>query len=168
MTGAKITIESKPAIDAVARIIAAAGNSGAVLKNIGEQLRESAIERIKNEVTPEGTPFAPLNPLYAQTKRGPGILRGQSGSLAQIVYQLAGDDEVEVGSNMVYAAIHQFGGTIKPKNGAALVFSMGGRTIHAKSVAVPARPFLGISKQDEAEILAIVEDFFAEALDTLG
>jgi phage gpG-like protein len=48
---------------------------------------------------------------------------------------------VTVGTDRVYAAIHQLGGVIRPKNGGLLVFNVGGRTIFAKKVTIPARPF---------------------------
>lgn len=50
---------------------------------------------------------------------------------------------VTVGSDRVYAAIHQFGGTILPKKpGGRLAFKIGGQTVFARKVTVPARPFL--------------------------
>jgi len=55
----------------------------------------------------------------------------------------------QVAVNKIYGAIHQFGGTIKPKAGGRLVFQMGGKTVFAKSVKIPARPFLPFSKSGE-------------------
>jgi len=54
------------------------------------------------------------------------------------------------GSNMVYAAIHQFGGETGSKKGR---FEM------------DARPVLGINDDDEAEIALIIKDHLREALD---
>lgn len=51
---------------------------------------------------------------------------------------------VTVGSDRVYAAIHQFGGTITPKKKKALVFKSGGKTIIRKKIKIPARPFFPI------------------------
>ncbi len=48
---------------------------------------------------------------------------------------------VTIGTDRKYAAIHQLGGVIRPKKGKALVFTIGGRTIFAKKVTIPARPF---------------------------
>lgn len=48
------------------------------------------------------------------------------------------------GSNRVYAALHQFGGTPGMKPGPR---------------AVPARPFLGISPENEEALLAIVDAY---------
>jgi phage virion morphogenesis protein len=84
---------------------------------------------------------------------------GNSGKLLQNTGQLAGSvqpfhtgDTAGVGSNKVYAAIHQLGGEtrpheIRPKNKRALAFN--GRVVkkvkHPGS-KIPARPFLPIDK----------------------
>lgn len=162
MAGAQIKIDDAEVMGAIRKLIELSGNMTGALKNAGEYERQSTIDRIEAEKTPEGTPFTPLNPLYAETKKGPGILRGESGDLASIVYQL-GQDEVEVGTNSNHGAIHQFGGTIKPKNAAALVFEMGGQTFKVKSVKIPARPYVGISAADREELLAIFQDYIVEA-----
>lgn len=68
-----------------------------------------------------------------------------------------------MGSNSEHAAIHHFGGVIKPKSASALVFEMGGMTFRVKKVAIPARPFADLSEKDREEILAIITDYLAEA-----
>jgi len=69
-------------------------------------------------------------------------LRRPTGHLAQSLTYRVGKDFAEVGTNLVYAAIHEFGGTIKPKNGQYLKFEINGKTIFAKQVTIPARPYL--------------------------
>lgn len=73
------------------------------------------------------------------------VLNRQSGDLAgSIHYRLRGNATAIVGTNMVYAAIHEFGGTIKAKNAPYLVFRVsGGRYVRTKEVHMPARPYLG-------------------------
>jgi len=48
---------------------------------------------------------------------------------------------VTVGSDRKYAAIHQLGGVIRAKGGKPLVFKIGGKTIFAQKVTIPARPY---------------------------
>ncbi len=163
MAGATITIEDTAVTDALARLMAAAGDITPALKNIGEYETKATRRRFIDERNPDGNAWAALNPLYAKTKKGPGILRGQTRSLSQIVWQLAGDG-VEIGSNEIYARIHNEGGTIVPKGATALVFSMGGQTFKVKSVTIPRRQFLGFSEQDISEVLAIVQDHFVSAI----
>ena len=52
----------------------------------------------------------------------------------------------EVYASAEYAAIHQFGGTIKPKNGKYLMFKgTGSRFAKVKQVVIPARPFMPVN-----------------------
>jgi len=162
MAAATLTITDREVNDALARVISIAGDVTPALKNIGEYEASATKRRFIDERDPDGNAWAPLNPLYRQTKKGPGILRGETRSLSQIVWQLAGSSEVEIGSNEVYARIHNEGGIIVPKSAAALVFSMGGRTIITKSVKIPQRTFLGFSAADTDEIMDILRDYLAE------
>lgn len=49
---------------------------------------------------------------------------------------------VDVGSDRPYALIHQLGGTITPKKGKFLKFTIGGKTIFAKKAVMPPRPYM--------------------------
>lgn len=164
MAGKSITIDDQDVNDALARLYAAAGDVNPALKNIGMAEAKTTRARFVSETDPEGKPWQTLNELYARTKKGPGILRGATRDLSQIVWQLA-EGGVEIGSNVVYARIHNEGGTIVPKNAAALVFSMGGQTFHVKSVTIPQRQFLGWSETSIQEALAIVQDHFVMAVE---
>lgn len=62
------------------------------------------------------------------------------GHLKNSIHRVAGRDQVEVGSNLVYARIHQFGG-------------QAGR---GRKVTIPPRPFLGIDDGDRTMILDIL------------
>ena len=53
-----------------------------------------------------------------------------------------------VGSPVVYAAIHEFGGIIKPKNAKYLVFQINGKWIRTKKVTMPKREWLSKSLDD--------------------
>jgi HK97 gp10 family phage protein len=51
--------------------------------------------------------------------------------------------EVQVGTNVIYAAIHEFGGVIRAKNAKALRFrTKDGQWHTVKSVTIPARPYM--------------------------
>lgn len=142
----------------------------AALKNIGQALVQSTRKRFAREEAPDGTAWQKLNPEYAKTKRGAKILQEQGmrgGLLGTIVWQL-GARQVEVGTNKVYAAIHQFGGTIVPKRADFLAFRLGGRLVFARKVTIPARPFLGISAADRGKILDIVADHIAQVWEGRG
>lgn len=110
--------------------------------------------RISDEKTsPEGEAWAP-------NIEGTDILV-QSGQhlLASIAWTASGE-MAEWGAAWEYAHVHQFGATIKPKDHPALVFSIGGKTVFAKEVTIPARPFVGISDANAEEIIDTVTDYF--------
>ncbi|MNR54745.1 Phage virion morphogenesis family protein [compost metagenome] len=60
---------------------------------------------------------------------------------------------------MEYAAIHQFGGVIRPKKAKAL--KVGGRVV--SQVRIPARQYLGISAEDATESEELAADYLAGA-----
>jgi len=128
-----------------------------VMKNLGELNVKQTRRRFMTQRDPEGKEWAPLNPLYASGKRGPGILREHGYLLNSIIYQ-AGADQVAIGTNIKdYGAIHQFGGVIRPRTANALAFHMGGRLIITASVRIPARPYLGAGPADRAQMVSLVE-----------
>lgn len=55
---------------------------------------------------------------------------------------------VEIGTNLTYGAIHQFGG----------------RAGRGKKVAIPARPYLGLSAADESMIEGLAQAYLREGL----
>lgn len=164
MTAATITIRDDDVDGALQRLYDAAGSLGPVLKNIGEYETSSTKRRFLDEQDPDGRPWLELNTLYAKTKKGPGKLRGQSRSLSEIVYQVA-EDSVEIGTNAIYARIHNEGGTIKPKSAGALLFSMGGQTFMVQQVKIPKRQFLGVNETDREEIMEIILDHFRDSVE---
>lgn len=91
----------------------AAGNLHPALRHIGEAVKESTQQRfLSGGPAPDGTAWAPLSPATLLRKRGKGILRESGQLMDTILWQLAGES-VMVGTNKVYGAIHQFGGTIQ-------------------------------------------------------
>lgn len=163
MAGDAITLDDQEAMDALQRLYAATGNITPALKNIGEYEAKVSRARFISQTDPEGVAWKTLNELYAKTKKGPGILRGATRALSQIIWQL-GADSVDIGSNEIYARPHNQGATIVPKNAAALVFSMGGQTFKVKSVTIPRRQFLGWSDSSIKEVREIIEDHLAMAV----
>lgn len=137
-----------------------------VMRAIGTGLVEGTHTRFGQGVDPDGNAWAPLNPVYAAGKRGNGILResGMSGGLMGSITFAAGRDQVRVGTNKIYAAIHQFGGTIRPVSASHLVFPMGGGYATVESVTIPARPFLGVSQQDVRMMEELITDRLERAM----
>lgn len=113
-------------------------------------LRECTRKRFETKKTPEGKAWT--SPLV------------QSGDLRGKLLIDANEQIAKVGSNLVYAAIHQFGGVIKAKKGKALMFTVGNKTLFRRKVTIKANPYLGVSEQDEAALADTVKVYTEEAL----
>lgn len=89
-----------------------------------------------------------------------------SGALRNSIHSSWDNNEAQVGTNLKYAAIHQFGGKtsphkIKPVTKKALAF--GGivrKLVDHPGSDIPARPFLVLTPQDEDDILEDVQAYF--------
>ena len=133
-----------------------------VMNAIAEGLRTSTVERFGSEESPEGTKWRPS---IRATKSG-GKTLTKSAALKTSIKSKADSTGAAVGTNLVYAATHQFGDerTIRAKNGRYLKFQIGEKWVSVPSVRVniPARPFLGISEADKEEIKDILDEVFEE------
>lgn len=83
-------------------------------------------------------------PKWLGLKYRTGMPLINGGNLRKSIGEYYDNDQAIVGTNVEYAAIHQFGG-------------MAGRN---KKVEIPARPFLTLTEQDEADILEDIQDYF--------
>jgi phage virion morphogenesis protein len=136
MIGIVVTAQGVAQIEQrLGRLAALDGQLTPLMDEIAQALLASTQRRFEDEAGPDGT-------AWAQTKRGGSILRDQ-GHLYQSLTPEADGHSAAVGSNLVYARIHQLGGEA-------------GRGL---SVSLPARPFLGLDSEDKAEISALVRDY---------
>lgn len=133
-----------------------------VMNAIAEGLRTSTIERFQAQETSEGTKWEPS--VRARESGGKTLIR--TSALRTSIKSEANSTGLAVGTNLIYAATHQFGDerTIRAKHGKYLRFKIGDRFVSKPSVRVtiPARPFLGISERDDEEIKEILEDIVKE------
>lgn len=108
--------------------------------------------RIEEEKTaPDGSPWLP-------NREGTSILLRTGRHLRDRVASSASGDVAEWGINWEFAHIHQSGAVIVPKNAKFLSFKLGGKRVRAKRVTIPARPIVGLSKDNEEEIKELVTD----------
>lgn len=170
MTGAQLslTIEDHDITAALGRLNMLSGPTRiGLMRAIGVGLVETTQSRFDTATDPDGSAWKSLLPAYAAVKRGPGILReaGMRGGLqGSITFAVTSASTVEVGTNKVYGAVHQFGAKIVPKNGKALVFRIGNRLVRAASVTIPARPYLGFGAADREMVQDVVEFTVAKLL----
>lgn len=123
-----------------------------VLEDIGAELESSTIERFETNIAPDGTPWEPS--ARARETGTPTLVFNTD--LRESIHYVIEGDAVEVGSNLIYSAIHQTGGTITAK-GEALAFTLfSGAFVLAQSVSIPKRSFLGMSANDNQRTLDIL------------
>jgi phage virion morphogenesis protein len=151
---------SNEALAALGVAIARAERPRELYDSVGRALVVSTQHRFEEEKDPAGAPW----PASIRALADGGKTLTDSARLVGSMTHNASDTGLEVGTNVIYAAIHQVGGTITAKNGKALQFQIGGQFVTVASVTIPARPFLGIDDDDEAEIEALAGEFLLAPL----
>mgnify|MGYP006165611373 CR=1 FL=1 len=121
-------------------------NEFIALSQIGEYLVEATQERFQLEVAPDGSLWEPLAPETIRRKNGDTRILRQSSTLIDTILYDVSDNMLLVGSNMEYAATHQFG---------------------READGIPAREWLGLTTgpwNDEVAIMDILYDHFNQDL----
>lgn len=188
MTGISITVELDDAAarQALRDLVERVSDRRPFFKNVGEILQLATKDRFLSKTGPDGVAWAPLRPSTIKSKirkgRSPTDVLKLDGHLAGSIRTIATNDEVQVGSPVDYAAIHQLGGTIDRAARQGKIWrvmerdgSVGRRfakrklkrkvetevAIPAYRITIPARPYLGASD-------ANLEDIAAEAITWLS
>ena len=129
------------------------GDTATIHRVIGMALYDQTLERFERETDPDGNKWAPLTPLTLSNRRQPrGILR-DSGELMRSIHFKATADRAEVGTNLNHPKVWvmQNGATIKPRRFKHLRIPVAGGSkghVFSKGVSVPARPYIGVGRQD--------------------
>lgn len=137
------------------------GHPRPLLQQIAFLGENSTRERFATQTDPGGQRWKPS--LRVQLNSGKTLTK--DGHLGDSITSQADDDAAEWGVNRIYAAIHQFGGTIKAKNKPYLRFAIPGLGwARKKQVTIPARPFLGMSRKDEGDILDLASRYISDLI----
>lgn len=126
-----------------------------LMRQIAGIMQDAVEENFAQEGRPKWKPSG-------RAMRDGGVTLQDTGRLAASITSRFTARSASVGTNVAYAAIHQFGGrtgphVIRPKHKKALFWS--GAKHPVKSVnhpgsTIPARPFLSLTDEDWAEIRA--------------
>lgn len=140
----EIKIDNKKVEKALLEIAQKTSNLRPLMKNIAGIMADSTEENFKVEGRPKWKDLSEKTKT-ARKKTGhyPGQILQVSGQLALSVTTQYDDSSAVIGSNKVYAAIHQLGGQAG-KN---------------KRTTIPARPYLKLTDDDFDEIISIVEKY---------
>ena len=152
MTAVNIELDISELSRVIDKALAKLNRPKLMFAEMGEELLAIHFARFVAQKAPDGTPWTPLKDWYRESKKkNADKILTLDGHLSGTLRYQASDAGVVFGSDRPYAAIHQFGGTITAKNAKAL--NVQGRP--AKSVTIPARPWLGLSIDDEQRLLDI-------------
>lgn len=151
MSGAALEMKTElladPALTrAQAALLNIAGTSfvEAVFNDIGEYLLISHRDRWGQGASPDGEPWEPLSARYRVRKRkNKDRILVLEGDLRDTLRYQADAARLAFGTDRIQGATHQFGDPDRN---------------------IPARPFLGLSEADGAEVRAIVQDHINRAL----
>lgn len=142
------------------RLARRAADTHPLMDAIGESLESSTRLRFRNETGPGGQRWKPS--LRARHEGGQTLT--ESRQLRDSITHEATRDTARVGTNVIYAGVHQFGATIRAKGGyngnGHLRFSIPGLGFRSPlEVVIPARPFLGIDQDDRDTIEDLVDGY---------
>ena len=144
------------------RVLKETKDSTELLHEIGSILESNTKERINSGI---GVDDKPWQKSWRARVQGGTTLRDTSRLYNAIKYQVIGGKRVVVGTNVMYAALMHFGGTIKPKHGKFLTFKTPtGGWVRVKSVTIKPRPYLGVSVDDSQDILFTIEEYLEKVL----
>ncbi|MBL4832166.1 MAG: phage virion morphogenesis protein [Aliivibrio sp.] len=145
MAGSFIQVEVKGAgaiSKTLNKLLRQSNDLSPAFRDIGEYLLESTQQRFIDQQAPDGTPWDPVSPKTLKKKKRQDRVLTETGTLADTLNYQLGANQLQLGSNMEYAATHQFG---------------------READGIVARPFLGIAPFEQKEILAILQDHLMSA-----
>lgn len=161
MTGTrvKITIDDREFRRVFAELQRRGVDLGPAMREIAAEMESVTRGRFEKQAGPGGRAWIPS---IRARETGGQTLR-DTGRLLQSITSLSRKNVAIWGTNVIYAAIQQFGGTIHAKSPRGLRFKIGDRFVTKQSVTLPARPFLGLDKTDERTIREILGDYLTAA-----
>lgn len=145
-----IHIDDREILASLRELSESTRNLSPVLKLIGEKLTESTKARFPVAKAPDGTKWELNSVLSTLLYKDSDLPLTAGGILGSTIDYQQSSDMLQVGSNLEYAAMMQFGGTK-----AEFPHLWGD---------IPAREFLGISPDDKDMILSSIHDYLSGAL----
>ena len=166
------------------------GDLTPVFRDMGEHLLNSTRARFQSQTAPNGAAWAPLSPAYqARKRKNKGKILTLDGRLRGLLNYQASQDTLRIGTPLIYGATHQFGadkgsfGTVTAHISAHIRKLKSrdvraGRRLVARGVTfvkahsrqmivpwndIPARPFLGLSTDDQQEALDTLNEWLTRA-----
>lgn len=153
-------LEYRAVMKALRGAAAAMADSRPLMRSVAGIMLRAVEDNFEQEGRPKWRDLTPATKLSrAKEGKWPGKILQRSGRLAASIVRASTANQAVVGTNVIYAAIHNFGGRTKPhviraKNKRALAF--GGivvRQVNHPGSDIPARPYLKLTPRDLADII---------------
>lgn len=181
MTGVSLTatIDDREILGALMDMVERMDRPEGFYRNVGEHMLRSTRKNFQDQKAPGGTPWKPLAKSTVRKRKSASPILTVKGYLRGSINYAATPQGVTIGTAAIYAAIHQLGGRIErdgrfgevwrdrdPETGKRgnLFARRGAKGAAPELVAIgphhidiPARPFLGVSAEDEKAILRIAK-----------
>lgn len=159
----KVEFKADGARAAIRKALETLSDMTPIYEDIGEYMIEATRRRFATGTAPDGTPWAPkrASTLDRYKRMGYGTLSrpliGPGKALSRQILKFVSSGGVVIGSSLIYSGVMQ-GGAAKGAFGK----DRRGRSLPWGKI--PARVWLGISAEDEREIVAIVDEHLAQDL----
>lgn len=153
-----LQVDDKELEQKIQELIDQAGTMKPVFQTIGRKVGNRIRLGFRSGTSPTGERWKPLRFRNGQPLRDTGVLQASITSSAT-------DDYVDIGTNTKYGFVHQFGlkitakpgqpgqNSIGPRKGAKrMVFPGPFGLVFAKSVTIPARPFLPLNQSGQIDL----------------
>ncbi|MCY4584728.1 MAG: phage virion morphogenesis protein [Bryobacterales bacterium] len=157
----KIEYDDREVVAALNRLARSGQDLTPAMREIADTLEDAAEEAFEREQSPDGKPWADLSEhtkaRCTKKKKWPRQILQVQGRLAGSITSRYDSQSAEAGSNLAYAATHQFGA----------VEGEIGSTRHGRPIPwgdIPARAFLGRSEDVDAQILDVIQRHCEDAL----
>ncbi len=147
--------------DWLRKVEAKAGDHKALYDELGDILLEGVHDRFKRGVAPDGRPWQKSWRAIAQN----GQTLRDTGRLLNSIRTRLNKNGVSILTDVLYAKLMHYGGTIRAKSKPYLVFKTPtGGWVKRKSITVPARHIFGVSEDDAQNMLLAMEEYLEDLL----
>lgn len=177
MAGVTLEFDAVAALAVVNEAAAALADPAPMLRDIGEFLLIAHDQRFASQASPDGTPWQALSPAYLKRKKkNRDKILVLDGFLKNTLRYQVSNNELLFGTNRIYGAMMHFGGSIDVAARSQQAYfrqdvktgDVGNQfvskrksnfaqwvTIGTYTIQIPARPWLGISDDDNYAIAGI-------------
>ncbi|WP_229611462.1 phage virion morphogenesis protein [Vibrio parahaemolyticus] len=148
-----------------------------LLEAMGAVVESQTRRRIADEKTsPDGSPWDDWSPSYAKTRHGNQSLLQGDGDLLDSITYIVQRNQVRIGSPLPYSGVHQdgFSGAVQVAAHTRLTTQAFGKALafpvyqsvsaFTRQMNIPQREFLGLSRDNQEEVYAVIGDFWKELL----